>query len=647
VCHEVKSVKSLGKEIESEKDRKRDVHANWANIKIEISESSSDPKCLLRSKIRRHKSSAAHTDATRIMETARKNKIQEAVLKQSKHAFKCTENLFRTVYYGVKRDRPFTDYEHLVELNQLNGADMGKTLHSRYSAVEITNCIHSQMKELVVENIIKNNSKIVVLVDESTSLSKKSCIVIYLKTVVNEGAPIFVLLEIAELADGKAETIYNCILQTLKSSGFSMDWLQQNFIGFISDGASVLLGKKNGVAARLKATFPDLFTLHCMNHRLELAVGDTVEEISGVANFTGFVGAVYTVYSMSPKNVAELSEICSELGIQMRIIGRVFDVRWVASSLRTVKAIWMSYEALYKHFSSAAIDVDRLPKMKAKYRGLKATLQSTNFVLNLGILYDVLEELSSLSLKLQNRGTDILLADKDIRRSICYFESMKSHKDVYFDQAHVAVNQICFKNVPLILDSEKSTRHKQINDKQLIQSLIVNLTSRLLEGPEEIKEILECSKVLFPENWTRDEKQEVNIRYGQQEIVKLCKKFKCDEKLATQGLREYIFSPDSFPKSLKPLKDCLNSLACGTAECERGFSAMNLIVTELRTLLSMKNLNALMFIKINGPPVSKFNPEKYINKWLLHHRNADDNKTRKVGEKSIDADKKELFSLLS
>jgi len=74
-------------------------------------------------------------------------------------------------------------------------------------------------------------------------------------------------------------------------------------------------------------------------------------------------------------------------------IGRVLDVRWVASSLRTVRAVWVSYPALYNHFSQAATDVSLDSKERAQYNGLAAKLSSSTFLLNLGLMYDALEEL--------------------------------------------------------------------------------------------------------------------------------------------------------------------------------------------------------------------------------------------------------------
>lgn len=66
----------------------------------------------------------------------------------------------------------------------------------------------------------------------------------------------------------------------------------------------------------------------------------------------------------------------------------------------------------------------------------------------------------------------------------------------------------------------------------------------------------------------------------------------------------------------------LNILPTSTADCERGFSDMNLTITDLRTSLNIENVSDLMFISINGPSVADFNPRPYVNIWLKDHRSA-------------------------
>lgn len=57
-------------------------------------------------------------------------------------------------------------------------------------------------------------------------------------------------------------------------SRFHMNNFPRQLAALNVDGASVNLGSINGLAAKLRKDSPWLLTIHCFNHRLELAVKD-------------------------------------------------------------------------------------------------------------------------------------------------------------------------------------------------------------------------------------------------------------------------------------------------------------------------------------------------------------------------------------
>jgi len=66
--------------------------------------------------------------------------------------------------------------------------------------------------------------------------------------------------------------------------------------------------------------------------------------------------------------------------------------------------------------------------------------------------------------------------------------------------------------------------------------------------------------------------------------------------------------------------NCINTIPCSTAERERGFSAMDLIVTEIRSSLLVSNVSSLLFVELHGPPLATWKPSSYVKTWLLKHR---------------------------
>ena len=58
-----------------------------------------------------------------------------------------------------------------------------------------------------------------------------------------------------------------------------------------------MLGTNSGVRKLLKDKFPEIILWHCLNHRLELAVGNALESISGTNDFQSFLEHLYSMYS--------------------------------------------------------------------------------------------------------------------------------------------------------------------------------------------------------------------------------------------------------------------------------------------------------------------------------------------------------------
>lgn len=164
------------------------------------------------------------------------------------------------------------------------------------------------------------------------------------------------------------------------------------------------------MAKRISDMYPNIVVWHCLNHRLELAVADSVSETTGMNHFHSFVDKLYPVYRRSALNQQELRNCAKELDAVLRTIGRVLDVRWFSSSFRTVSAVWESFEVLSAHFK-AAVSSKRTSAERATYSGLLKRLCSPEFLIDLGVMYDALYELSLLSEILQKRTSTLVYAD--------------------------------------------------------------------------------------------------------------------------------------------------------------------------------------------------------------------------------------------
>jgi len=608
------------------------------NIESSVTESRVTQLSSLRMKIKKHVDSKAHILAVQINQDMNKEVLKKRFTVVDSAVDKETEAVFRTAYYLAKSNRPFSDHEQLIQLQKQNGVNMGLILHSRFSSTAIINHIACEMRRKVVKHLVDNSCKLSVVIDESTTLGKESVMVVHMKAAVGSGEPIFMFLDLIELKGQTSDIIVAALCDCLKSAGFSDAYLQENLIAFVSDGASVMLGRLSGVATQLRFRYPNLFTWHCLNHRLELAVSDAVRDVVNVFHFKAFLDSIYCLYSQSSKNNRELRAASTELESQILKIGRVLDMRWVASSFRTVRAVWVSFAALALHFKTASEDNSRDGVERKKYSGLLARLISVEFACDLGLMYDVLQELSNLSQELQNRSMTIPRSVILISRSIRVLQTFKEIPGEKLEEALLAKESFVLQGVVL----KSNPKIRSLHRGQFLQSLIDNMNLRLCDESSTgsfVKDLDIFDRSKWPEN--------PSIRHGEQEIRSLCRRFRLDLDQALRGMRDYIDDTDRDvePPNLRPILTCIRSIPCSSSECERGFSLMNNIDTDLRTSLLVTNIASLMFVNINGPPLELFVSAPFIQSWKQQHRLATDTRSRKCSTKPVDDTRQRLWDV--
>lgn len=140
-----------------------------------------------------------------------------------------------------------------------------------------------------------------------------------------------------------------------------------------------------------------------------------------------------------------------------------------------------------------------------------------------------------------------------------------------------------FKDVPV---QNQSGDHQLAFDKtrkKFIDALLNGFNKRF----EPASLVLKCSGFLQPSKWAHLSGAENNGRlklFGNSEIRDLAAKFKMNDILLVREFGDFKAGKGMGP-TLQLLIDKLNVLPVSTAECERGFSAMNLVWCDERNRL--------------------------------------------------------------
>ena len=117
------------------------------------------------------------------------------------------------------------------------------------------------------------------------------------------------MIKIVDLKHAHSIGILKAINGAVKEAGITLEVWRSKVVCAKFDGASVMMGDVNGVAGQLKRHVPHVVMLHCVAHKLELAVHDAVKRVAYLQTFDDTVKAIFKMYYRSAKKSKELKEI--------------------------------------------------------------------------------------------------------------------------------------------------------------------------------------------------------------------------------------------------------------------------------------------------------------------------------------------------
>ncbi|XP_058032473.1 E3 SUMO-protein ligase KIAA1586-like isoform X1 [Ahaetulla prasina] len=447
----------------------------------------------------------------------------------------------------------------------------------------------------------------------------KPVVIVFLKVEDSVTSPT-IFVELVELEKQDADTICSSVMESLNNVGLTKNYLEKNLIGFCSDGASVMLGRKSGVSTRIAKEFPNIIIWHGLNHHLHLALDDLIKEIKEVKHFKIFIDKILTIFYQSNKNQIEFAKIAEQLGIEIIKIGSVLGPRWAACSLKSTLAVWHAYPALHHYFYS-----------NKKYLSMAAHLENIYFITDLALMIDILNEISHLSDALQAKNIDIIKAEKLMIRSIKAFQTLGKEKGLYEKKVDELITSETFKNIKFV----ENQRFVGLPRERLLENITVNLGKKLIDC-EHLKascsqfpdsNILQFLKFLEPDYWNIEE-VDVPWQAAEEQLHVFNDIF--NDQIDINDYRDFVENVlknsrnYDTPDSVQRAKNIIRTIAVSSAEVERVFSKMNIICSRKRTRLTVSNISNTMTISLIGLPPKEWDPTPTVKRWLRIHRSADD-----------------------
>ena len=121
-----------------------------------------------------------------------------------------------------------------------------------------------------------------------------------------EGTPVLKYLSIENVKNVDAAGLKSTLEVAFDCFGITPCY--DKLVGLNLDGASINMGKHNGLNVLVQDEAPWVVVVHCFNHWLELAIKDAFIESTFYLNIDEILSKLYWLYQKSPKRLTERIE---------------------------------------------------------------------------------------------------------------------------------------------------------------------------------------------------------------------------------------------------------------------------------------------------------------------------------------------------
>ena len=542
--------------------------------------------------------------------------------------------LFNSAYFISKENLAFAKFPELCKLQMKNGLDLGETYLNDHRCKEFIQAISSVMKNDLHHQVTsKRPSFFSCMADQAVDFGVIEEEIVFIRTLEN-GLAINKYATIQGVKKSDANGVLASIVNGFEDVGIN-SWEDSLACG--SDGASVMTGVRNGVIAKLRQDVPWLIGIHCVAHKLELAVLDGIRDVQYFADLTEMLKGLYKHYHYSEKALRELEELANVMTESFNRPVNVSGSRWVPHNSRALQVVCKKYEVIHAHMHQTAVAGNSSATMQGRAQNVIAKLESYKHVAFMFFMLDILDELQKLSLIFQKDEVAVSDVQNALERTRLSLTALLARPGANVRKFEQSLNGNVFETVTL---------NKHVNDDAQLTNLknrVVNATSQYLANRFDNfghDPVLSAAQILEVRDWPNDREQ--LAVFGEEEINVLSEHFKQllekndfdQEEALSEWLDLKVLVKNNYGNLRKKavwqvmftdfterfcnilmLIENLLVLPVSTACCERGFSCMNRIKTQYRSRLDTITLDSLLRIGIDGVSSADFDPQRAIALW--------------------------------
>ncbi|XP_064597900.1 zinc finger protein 862-like [Liolophura sinensis] len=356
-----------------------------------------------------------------------------------------------------------------VEIQKANGVQLISGADSGKRATKLVNIIASTVQTTVKE-VILQSSYFSMLSDGSQARKTNSEKELVMVRVVRDGVPVYHCVGLENISDYGDATAHNvkCSLDNAFQNKLKVpDGHYKNMlICATADGASVNTGTYNGVLTQLKEERPWLVTMHCVSHRVELAIKDSICKQPQFEAVKDFMVDLFYYTKRSGKFVHHLQATAEALGAKMYKFPKVHGTRFVNHQRHGVDVLLHNWIILLETIENTLASQK---KQDAKLLGYRRKLKNFTFLSHCCVYQAVLEKVASLSLQFEKGSLQVFEIEPEIKRTLRELRDLQGQNpDDFLKQSGFTLHENKI-TCPVLKDGHK--RKKPENRETVVLSL--------------------------------------------------------------------------------------------------------------------------------------------------------------------------------
>ena len=290
-------------------------------------------------------------------------------------------------------------FQVLINAQRENGVRLIKGKSGSRAAHDFVECISAAVVEKLIE-ILSGSSFFSCLSDGSQARKTKSDKELVLCRVGRNGVPTYFVLGLMQMGDyggTDAQSLKKAIDYVFQGRMcLSDEDYRLKFVSATADGASVNFGALNGLITLFRETREWLLALHCANHRVELAIKDSILDDFYYAPVDEFYLCNYYFLENSGPINDQVTKAAGAIGITSYKLNKVSTTRFIGHRKGGLYRLLHMWPAFIMGYENALLKTKKATT-KAKVQGLLRKFCDPDILYKCCSYLDIVERITPAS----------------------------------------------------------------------------------------------------------------------------------------------------------------------------------------------------------------------------------------------------------